>query len=121
MLVTLQTGFSYMASGALDWTRRFIEVGQSVTGVLPSSQALRLLAPEMVLGAVIASPSFTWLLSLPTWGSNVDRPVCRMHHPTGSGWQIGAQSPLTGIDLSHRPIKIGAARAYPLGCETSKG
>jgi hypothetical protein len=36
---------------------------------------------------------------------------------TTFGRQTGAQSPLTGTDLSHHPAKIGGARAYPLGCE----
>jgi hypothetical protein len=57
-----------MASGALDWKHWFIEVGQSFSYILPGSQVLRWVAPGTVLGAVIASPSFTWLLSLPMWG-----------------------------------------------------
>jgi hypothetical protein len=55
-----------MASGALHWTRRFVEVGQSFLGVLPGSQALRWPMPEMVIGVIAASSSFTWLLSLTT-------------------------------------------------------
>jgi hypothetical protein len=31
----------YMANGALDWIRQFVEVGQSFLGVLPGSRALR--------------------------------------------------------------------------------
>jgi hypothetical protein len=57
-----------MVSGALDWTRRFVEVGQSFSGVLPGSRALRWPMPRMVLRVVVASPTFTWLLSLLTWG-----------------------------------------------------
>jgi hypothetical protein len=57
---------SYMASGALHWTRRFVEVGQSFLGVLPGSRALRWPMPEMVIGVIAASSSFTWLLSLTT-------------------------------------------------------
>jgi hypothetical protein len=41
MSVTLQTELSYMASGALDWIRQFVEVGQSFLGVLRVSRALR--------------------------------------------------------------------------------
>jgi hypothetical protein len=55
-----------MSSGALDRKHQFVEVGQSFSDVLPSSRVLRWLAPETVLGAIVASPSFTWLLSLPT-------------------------------------------------------
>jgi hypothetical protein len=57
-----------MVSGALDRKRRFIEVGESFPGVLPDSRALSWLVPDTVLGAVVALPSFTWLLSLPMWG-----------------------------------------------------
>jgi hypothetical protein len=72
-----------MASGALDWKRRFIKVGQSFPRDLPGSWALRWLALEMVLGAIIASPSFTWLLSLPTWGLMwMDKPAsCTILQP----------------------------------------
>jgi hypothetical protein len=50
-----------MASGVLDWTRQFIEVGQSFLSVLPGSWALRWTMPGAVLGTATASPSFTWL------------------------------------------------------------
>jgi hypothetical protein len=36
--------------------------------VLLGSRALMWWVPGMVLGAAFASPSFTWLLSLLTWG-----------------------------------------------------
>jgi hypothetical protein len=57
-----------MASGALDCKRRIIEIRQGFSDVLPSSRALRWLAPRTVLGATVASLGFTWLLSLPMWG-----------------------------------------------------
>jgi hypothetical protein len=57
-----------MASEALDWKRRFMEVRQGFSNILLSSRMLRWHVPKMVLGAAVASPSFTWLLSLPTWG-----------------------------------------------------
>jgi hypothetical protein len=38
--------------------------------------------PGMVLGDIVASLSFTWLLSLPTWGVDVDALACYLHRPT---------------------------------------
>jgi hypothetical protein len=57
-----------MVSGALDRKCRFIEVGHDFPDVLLGSQALRCPMPRKVLGVIAASPSFTWLLSLSTWG-----------------------------------------------------
>jgi hypothetical protein len=57
-----------MASGALERKRRFEDVGLGFLGVLLGSRVLRWMVLEMVLGAVVASSGFTWLLSLPTWG-----------------------------------------------------
>jgi hypothetical protein len=68
-LVTLQPRLSYTASGAPDWERRFIVAGGGFSSVLLGSRALRWMVPGAVLGDVVASLSFTGLLSLPTSGS----------------------------------------------------
>jgi hypothetical protein len=57
-----------MASGALDWTRQFIKVGQSFPDVLSSSWELRWPVPRTVLRAIGASSSFNWMLRIPTLG-----------------------------------------------------
>jgi hypothetical protein len=65
-----------MASGALDQEHLFVEVGWSFLGALLVSHAQRGMGPGAVLGDVIAWTSFTWLLSLTTWGQlQIGRPA----------------------------------------------
>jgi hypothetical protein len=61
-----------MVSGALEWKRQFVEVGQVFLGILPSSRALRWLAPGTVLGVVVASPSHMV--------ADVNGLACFLHH-----------------------------------------
>jgi hypothetical protein len=65
------------------------------SGVLFGSRAplaLRWTTPGMILGEVALRSSFTWRLSLPTWGVNVDGLACplrwhkvRSYHMRGHG------------------------------------
>jgi hypothetical protein len=53
-------------------------------GVLFSSRAflvLRWTMPRMILGEVASRSGFTWWLSLPMWGVNVDGLACPLHQP----------------------------------------
>jgi hypothetical protein len=46
------------------------------------------MVPRMVLGDVVSLLDFTWLLSLPTWGVDVDGLAYPLHHPTVHGSQM---------------------------------
>jgi hypothetical protein len=50
--------------------------------------------------------SFTWLLSLPTWGVDVDGPACPLHYLTASSRQTRGHNFLSGTTLSHR-VTVG--------------
>jgi hypothetical protein len=67
-MVGLHLKVSYMASGDLNWKRRFVVIAQGFPDVLLNSQASRCLVPRVVLGVVVTSPDVTWPLSLPMRG-----------------------------------------------------
>jgi hypothetical protein len=55
----------------------------------------------------------TWLLSLPTWGVDVDGLACPLHRPTTCSHLSRGQSFLSGAALSHR-VALGGG-AFPGG------
>jgi hypothetical protein len=61
-----------------------LESSSYLPTVLFSSQAffaLRQMMPRTILGEVASLSGFTWCLSLPTWGVNVDGLACHLHQP----------------------------------------
>jgi hypothetical protein len=61
-----------------------------LTGVLSGFRTflvLRWTSPEMILGEVASRCGFTWCLSLPTWGVDVDGLACPLHRPTIRSYQ----------------------------------
>jgi hypothetical protein len=64
--------------------------------------------PGMVLGEVLRGVGFTWLLSLPMWGVNVDGLAYPLHRPTTYSCQSRGQSFLSGTALSHHVAVSGA-------------
>jgi hypothetical protein len=71
-----------MASGALDWKLRFIEVGRGFPNILPGSRVLRWMVPRTVLGAAFASPGLCLAAKPSHLGLDVARSACRLHRPT---------------------------------------
>jgi hypothetical protein len=71
------------------------------------------MVPGTVLKDVIALLGFTWLLSLPMWGVDVDGLACPLHRPTVCGHQTRGQSFLLGAAISHR-IAVGGG-TFPGG------
>jgi hypothetical protein len=54
------------------------------------------------LETLLRGVSFTWLLSLPTWGVNVDGLACPLHRLMTCSHQLRVHSFLPGAALSHR-------------------
>jgi hypothetical protein len=54
----------------------------------------------MILGEFTLWCGFTWQLSLPTWGVDVDGLACPLHRPTVRSYQTRGQSLLSGTILS---------------------
>jgi hypothetical protein len=46
---------------------------------------------RMILGEVASQSGFTWQLSLPTWGVDVDGLACPLHRPMARGCQMWGQ------------------------------
>jgi hypothetical protein len=61
------------------------------------------------MGTLLRDASLTWLLSLPTWGVNVDGLACLMHRPTAYGRQMRGHGFLPGVVLSHHVAKGSGA------------
>jgi hypothetical protein len=101
-----------MTSGVQTWGGQFIEISWGIPwpysclpGVLFGSRAflaLRWTVPEMILGEVASRCGFTWWLSLPTWGVDVDRLDYSLHRPTVCSSQTRGQGLLPGVVLSYR-------------------
>jgi hypothetical protein len=64
--------------------------------------ALRWTTLEMILGEVVSQCGFTWWLSLPTWGVDVDGLAFPIHRPTVHSCQMRGQGLLPGAILSYR-------------------
>jgi hypothetical protein len=75
--------------------------------------------PGMVLGEVLHGVGFTWLLSLPMWGVNVDGLAYPLHLPTACSCQLRGQSFLSGASLSHHAA-VGGAPFWGVRCPRAR-
>jgi hypothetical protein len=77
--------------------------------------ALRWTMPRSIFGEVALQSGFTWWLSLPMWGRDVDGLAYPLHQPTAHSCQARGQ----GLSAKHYPVLSLQYAVAPFeGCET---
>jgi hypothetical protein len=86
---------------------------------LPGVLGAKVEEPVMILGEVASWCGFTWRLSLPTLGVDVDGLAYPLHWPTVCSYQMRGHGLLLGVILSYCCSGHNAAAPFR-GCEAPR-